>query len=308
MKTGIFLSYKGIGANLLHLSYCHQIAKRFGPVSLITLCPNLDKVLKDDPNFDEIIFLDKFHKKFFDIYKLSTFLKKFNFENIFIFYPSVRHYISSKIAGIKNIYHYPLFKKKNLHLVQAAKNFTEKSLNIKNCPTETNFKIDLLKAEKYKKNKLKKIVLGISSSGPTTKWGIENFTSLIKKINKIDSYYFYLLCGPNDENDAKKIIEQIKEKNCESLALKDISEIIYYIYCSDIFIGNDSFGHHVSSQMNKPSFIILLDSPKAYSDYSKNQNRIIPPHVNIEEISHGSFLDPNSITVDMVLDKIRKFI
>jgi len=308
MKTGIFLSYKGIGANLLHLSYCHQIAKRFGPVSLITLCPNLDKVLKDDPNFAEIIFLDKFHKKFFDIYKLSTFLKKFNFENIFIFYPSVRHYISSKIAGIKNIYHYPLFKKKNLHLVQAAKNFTEKSLNIKNCPTETNFKIDLSKAEKYKKNKLKKIVLGISSSGPTTKWGIENFTSLIKKINKIDTYYFYLLCGPNDENDAKKIIEQIKEKNCESLALKDISEIMYYIYCSDIFIGNDSFGHHVSSQMNKPSFIILLDTPKAYSDYSKNQNRIIPPNVNIEEITHGSFLDPNSITVDMVLDKIRDFI
>ena len=114
MKTGIFLSYKGIGANLLHLSYCHQIAKKFGPVSLITLCPNLNKVLIDDPNFSEIIYLDKFHKKFFDVFKLSIFLKKFNFENIFIFYPSVRHYLSSKIAGIKNIYHYPLFKKKKL--------------------------------------------------------------------------------------------------------------------------------------------------------------------------------------------------
>ena len=43
MKTGIFLSYRGLGANLLHLTYCHQIAKKFGPVSLITLCPNLDK-------------------------------------------------------------------------------------------------------------------------------------------------------------------------------------------------------------------------------------------------------------------------
>ena len=30
MKTGIFLSYKGLGANLLHLSYCHEIAKKFG--------------------------------------------------------------------------------------------------------------------------------------------------------------------------------------------------------------------------------------------------------------------------------------
>ncbi len=28
MKTGIYLSYIGLGANLLHLSYCHQIAKK----------------------------------------------------------------------------------------------------------------------------------------------------------------------------------------------------------------------------------------------------------------------------------------
>ena len=44
MKTGIFLSYKGIGANLLHLSYCHQIAEKFGPVTIITLCSKLDKI------------------------------------------------------------------------------------------------------------------------------------------------------------------------------------------------------------------------------------------------------------------------
>ena len=88
MKTAIFLSYKGLGANLLHLSYCHQISKKFGPISLITLCPNLDKVLKDDHSFKEIIYLDKFHRKFFDIIKLSSFLKQLSLDNIFIFYPS----------------------------------------------------------------------------------------------------------------------------------------------------------------------------------------------------------------------------
>ena len=45
MKTGIFLSYKGLGANLLHLSYCHEIAKKFGPITLITLNPKLKEVL-----------------------------------------------------------------------------------------------------------------------------------------------------------------------------------------------------------------------------------------------------------------------
>ena len=112
MKTGILLSYKGIGANLLHLTYCHEIAKKYGPVSIITICPKLEKILKSDPLIEEVIYLDKYQKKFFDILKLSKFLKDLNLLNIFIFYPGMRYYLSSKLAGIKNIHHYPLFKKK----------------------------------------------------------------------------------------------------------------------------------------------------------------------------------------------------
>ena len=308
MKTGIFLSYKGLGANLLHLSYCHQIAKKFGKVELITLCPNLNRVLIDDPLIKSVNYLDKFHRNFFDIINLSVFIKKFNFENIFIFYPSIRHYLACKIAGIKNIYHYPLFKKKNLHLVNAAKTFTEQSLNIKNCPTETQISLNSEKIKKYNLGKQKKIVLGIGSSGPTTRWGYSNFASLINKFNDIGDYHFYLVCGKNEEEGAIKIINQIKKNNCESLSSKDVSEIIYYIYLSDIFIGNDSFGHHVSSQMNKPSFVILLDTPKAYSDYSKNQFKIIPPGADINKITHGSSFDPDSITVEMIINKVKNFI
>jgi len=308
MKTGIFLSYVGLGANLLHLSYCHQVAKKFGPVTVITLCPNFDKVLKDDPSIKEVIYLDRYHKKFFEILNLSNFLKKFNFDAIFIFYPSFRHYLASKIAGIKNIHHYPLFIKKNLHLVNAAKNFVEKSLKIQNCPTETNIFVNKNKIKKYKLNNSKKIILGIGSSGPTTRWGYDNFASLIKKLNQNGKYYFYLLCGSNEENGAQKIINQIKEKNCESLSAKDVSEIMHYIYLSDMFIGNDSFGHHIACQMNKPSFVILLDSPKAYSDYSKNQFRIFPPGVDINKITHGSNLNPESISVEMIFNKIKDFI
>ncbi len=308
MKTGIFLSYKGLGTNLLHLSYCHQIAKKFGKVELITLCPNLNRVLMDDPLIKSVNYLDKFHKNFFDIINLSVFIKKFNFENIFIFYPSIRHYLACKIAGIKNIYQYPLFKKKNLHLVNAAKTFTEKSLKIQNCPTETHISLNSEKIKKYNLKKEKKVVLGIGSSGPTTKWGYDNFASLINKLNEIGDYHFYLVCGKNEEEGANKIIDQIKKGNCESLSSKDVSEIGYYIYLSDIFIGNDSFGHHISSQMNKPSFVILLDTPKAYSDYSKNQFRIIPPDVDLNEITHGSNFDPNSITVEMIINKVKDFI
>ena len=308
MKTGIFLSYKGLGANLLHLSYCHQIAKKFGPVSLITLNPKLNEVLIDDPNFNEIIYLDKFNKKFTDIFKLSKFLKKQNLKNFFIFYPGLRYFLSSKIAGIKNIYHYPLFKKKNLHLVKTAKTFTEKSLGIKECPTETKIFFDYKKITNFNHIDSKKILLGIGSSGPTTKWGYKNYSSLIKKINNINKSYFFLLCGPNEDEDAQRIIEDVGKNNCESLSSKSISEVKDYIAASEIYIGNDSFGHHISSQMGKPSFIILLDTPRAYSDYSINQNRIFPPNVNLNEITHDSRLDPDSISVEMVLNKIKKFI
>ncbi len=308
MKTGIFLSYTGLGANLLHLTYCHEIAKKFGPLSLITLNPKLKEVLNDDPNFNEIIYLNKFHKKFTDIFKLSKFLKQLDFENFFIFYPSIRYLLSSKIAGIKNIYHYPLFKKRNLHLVKTAKTFTEKSLGIKACPTETKIYFNEKKVKNLNQKDIKKIILGIGSSGPTTKWGYKNYSSLINEINKINKKYFFLLCGPNEDEEAKKIIQEVGEQNCESLSKKNISEIKDYIALSDIYIGNDSFGHHISCQMGKPSFIILLDTPRAYSDYSIMQNRIIPPGTNLDKITHDSRFDPQTISVSMVLDKIKKFI
>ena len=305
MKTGIFLSYKGLGANLLHLSYCHEIAKKFGPVHLITLNSKLGNVLSHDYSFKEIIYLNKFYKKTSDIFNLSNFLKNLKLDNIFIFYPSFRHLVASKLAGIKQIYHYPLFKKKNLHLVKAAKLFTEKSLNIQNCPTEAKIIFDkkILKVDKT--NDQKKIILGIGSSGPTTRWGYDNYAKLIKKLNSDKNYYFYLLCGPDEERGAKKIINQVNENNCESLANKNISEIMHYIASSEMYIGNDSFGHHIACQMNKPCYIILLDSPKAYSDYSKYQNRIFPTNINIESISHGSGLDPNSISVEMIINKMK---
>ena len=81
-----------------------------------------------------------------------------------------------------------------------------------------------------------------------------------------------------------------------------------YISISDLYIGNDSFGHHISSQMGKPSFIILLDTPRAYSDYSIYQNRILPPNVSLDEITHDSKFDPNLITVDTIIERIKKFI
>ena len=127
MSTGIFLSYKGLGANILHLCYCHEIAKVFGPVEIITLSNNFKDVVEDDPLIKKVIYLDRYYKKIIDIPDLSKILKQYNFNNFFIFYPSLRFLFAAKFAGIKNIITYPLLIKKNLHLVNTAKKYVEKN-------------------------------------------------------------------------------------------------------------------------------------------------------------------------------------
>ena len=308
MKTAIFLSYKGLGSNLLHLSYCHQISKKFGPLKLITLNNKINQILKFDHHFDEVIYLDSYYKKTADIFKLAGFFKKLKLDQIFIFYPSARYFLASKIAGIKKIHHYPLFIKNKLHLVEAAKKFTERVINISQCPTETKIHVDKQNLGIKKNNNYKSIILGIGSSGPTTKWGYEKYISLINHLNERYNLNFYLLCGSNETDGANKIINSVNKKNVTSLSNKNIEEVLHYINICDLYIGNDSFGHHISSQLGKPSFILLLDTPRAYSDYSKNQIQILPKGYDINKISHDVKVNPNLITLEMIIKNIKKFI
>ena len=309
MKTGIYLSYVGLGANLLHLSYCHQIAKKYGPVTIITLCRNLKEALTDDPLIKEVYYLDKYQKKFVDIFRLSRVLKKFSFQNLLIFYPSLRIHIAAKIAGIKDIYSYKFFKKKNLHLVNAAKSLTKKFLNNNDCQTETDFFIKderILKINnEFSKNSFR-IVLGVGSSGPTTRWGSDNFAKLINKLNEIGDFFFLILCGPNEKIIEHEIISKLNKNNYLTLTNKKIYDLIPYLCASDMYVGNDSFGSHILSQSGKKSIVFLLDSPKAYTDYSKNYFRIIPEGYKIEEITHGTNANPNLISVNEVIKNIIK--
>ena len=307
MKTGIYLSYVGLGANLLHLSYCHQIAKKNGPVTIITLCKNLEVTLADDPLIKKVFYIDQYHKKLIDVFKLGNILKKFDLENLLIFYPSLRLYLAAKLAGIKNIWIYSFLKKKNLHLVNTAKKLTEDFLKINNCPTETNFFIKKEKLDKvYKEldNSKFKIVIGAGSSGPTTRWGSKNFSKLINHLSKTNDYFFFILCGPNEKEIENEIISNLNKENYITLSEKSIEDTIPYLCASNMYVGNDSFGSHITSQSGKKSIVMLLDSPKAYTDYSQNYYRMVPNGFNIAEITHGTNADPNLISVEEVIKNI----
>ncbi len=202
-------------------------------------------------------------------------------------------------------------KKKKLHLVKAAKKFTEKTLKINNCPTDTDLYISEVNkkkaTEKIYKNK-KNIIIGAGSSGPTQKWGTDNFIKLIKLIKQKKNSHFFILCGPNESYIAENIIKEIGSEYCTSLSKNTIDEIVPLISVCDLYIGNDSFGHHVASLCSKPSIIILLDSPRAYSDWSAYQNRIISTDTTIDKINHGSYTSQNVVSVDQVFTKVLEFI
>ena len=306
MNVGILLNYVGLGANLLHLSYCHEIAKKYGPVTIITLCGNLDQALEDDPNIKEVVLIKK-NKKITDIPNMSINLKKLLLNKIFIFYSSPRLFLAAKLAGIKEIYNYPLFKKKNLHLINAAKKFTCEILNINFCPTETKFFVNKEKidtAKKFFKEDQYNIIIGAGSSGPDTRWGEKNFITLINRLNESGNYFFYIQCGPEQNEISKNIINNVKKKNCMDLSNMNIREIIPILYLCDMYVGNDSFSHHVTSQCNKPSIVLLLNSPKAYTDYSINHHRIIPDNIKIEDLDHSSKFSGDSISEEKVFNKI----
>ena len=149
-----------------------------------------------------------------------------------------------------------------------------------------------------------KIVIGAGSSGPTTRWGSINFSKLMNKLNENGEYIFFILCGPNEKEIENEIIDNLKKKNYVALSNKKISEVTPYLCACDMYVGNDSFGSHISAQSGKKSIVFLLDSPKAYTDYSKNFFRIVPEGFNIEDITHDTKADPNLISVDNVIKKI----
>ena len=118
MNTAVYLNYVGLGSNLLHLAYCHQIADKYGPITIITLCKNLQQALNGDPKIKSVVTLDQKNKTFFGIFKISKILKSNNFDKIFIYYPSYRTQLAAKLALIKEVNYYPVQVKKNLHLVK----------------------------------------------------------------------------------------------------------------------------------------------------------------------------------------------
>ncbi|MDA8537639.1 hypothetical protein N9K55_02905 [Candidatus Pelagibacter bacterium] len=291
MKILAVQNRMGIGDMVIFLPFIEAISKNFGiPVSiLVKENSKAIEFLKDNKAINQIIILDRGnkikngrHDGIIGSYNLAKDLKKYNFDKIFIFNSSFRFNLISRIAGIKNIYQYPLLKKKNQHIINTAKYFIKKELDIE---TESNPQIfindQLIKNAKLRyriNNEEINILLGVGGSGPTKRIPSKVFINFMRLVTQKHKCRFFLATGKNI--DEQKILHEILNTEyrdrCVALDDLNLNEILPLIKNCDISICNDSSFSHLSSGLGIKTIVLMADTPLLYGSYSPKMYPIIP--------------------------------
>jgi len=312
MKVLVIQPKIGMGDMVIYLPYIHAISKKFHiPVSILVKENSRAKdLLIDDDQINEIITLDRTsansgsHDGIYGFFKLVKELKKRKFDKVFIFSSSLRYFLVSKLAGIKKISQYPLFRKKD-NIITSAKIFTENELNsiVSTQPKLYLNKRRLENLENKFTNDFKHICVGISASGQTKRWSIENYINLCEKINNKTPSKFYIAAGKNDKELVTKIFNSKISEKCISFEDLKISEAMPIIKNCDLYIGNDTGWLHISSALNVKCLALFMDSPvQAYGKYSKHIEFILPEGETEETTTHNT-LGAENISFDKVFKK-----
>ena len=301
MKILCINARKGIGDQVLFTSYIQAISKKFKtPVSLLAKDNSKAKDLfADDNHINEIIILEKNMDGVGGMFKLTKDLKKRNFDKIFIFNSSLRYNLVARLAGIKSINQYPLFRSKD-NIVLSAKIFTEDIIN-KVVSTEPNLIIK--KTDNNLDKNFKHLCLGVSASGPTKRWDINNYIKLAEKINDKIKCKFYIAGGKNDIDLINKFKNSNVGKNSFSFEKMTIKESLQIISDCDLYIGNDTGWAHISVALKIKALTIFCDSPvAAYGSYSSKMITVEPEGVLKGATTHDT-LGKDKISFDEVYNK-----
>jgi heptosyltransferase-2 len=312
MKVLVIQPKIGMGDMVIYLPYIHAISRKHQtPVSILVKGNSRAKqLLADDKHIKEILILDRtknnsgVHDGPLGFFKLSKDLRLKKFDKVFIFNSSLRYLLISKIAGIKNISQYPLFRKKD-NIVTSAKIFTENELGkIVSTQPELIINNDTVNKAKQKFSKdFKHICLGISASGPTKRWDVKNYIKLCININARTPSKFYLAAGNNDKDLIDQFLDSELSNKCISLEDLKISETLPIIKNCNLYIGNDTGWLHISSALGIKCLALFMDSPvQAYGKYSKNIEVIVPEGETEETTTHDT-LGADKISFEKVLNK-----
>ena len=299
MKVLVVQQRMGIGDMIIFLPYIHAISKKFQvQVSLLVKKNSkAEELCAEDQHIEKIIYLDRNknsgrHDGWLGFFNLLKDIKKKKFDKIFIFNGSLRFLLLAKLAGIRSIYQYPLFIKKN-NIVLTAKELIKNSIN-ENISTQPIIYLNKNKNEQARirynfNDSFKHICIGFSASGPTKRWDVKNYIKLAEEINKIKLCKFYLAGGKNDEELFKQFINSSVGSSCVSFKDLSIQETLPIIKNCNIYIGNDTGWLHIASALNIKCLALFMDSPvQAYGKYSKNISLVIPEGETEETTTHNT--------------------
>jgi len=302
----------GIGDMVIFLPFIHAISKKFStPVSiLVKENSKAIQFLKNNPAIDQIIILDRNnkikngrHDGIIGSYNLTKDLKKFDFDKIFIFNSSLRFNLIARAANIKDIYQYPLFQKNNQHIINAAKKFLKKELDLEiRSDPEIIINDQLIEDVKFKykiDNTEINILLGVGGSGPTKRIPAKIFIDFMTLATQKYKCRFFLATGKDAEEQKIlfEILSTIHKDKCHALDNLNLNEILPIIKNCNISICNDSSFSHLSSGLGIDTIVLMSDTPFLYGSYSSRMYPIIPDGEST--VTHNTLgkdrINPNKI-------------
>ena len=299
MKILAIQNRMGIGDMVIFLPYIEAVAKKYNSQVTLLVKENskAKHLIKDNKYINEIIILkrDQTKKSFHDglngFFRLVSDIKKYQFDKVLIFNSSLRYKLVCKFAGINDIYQYPLFKKKNQHIIEAANKLLKNNFNleIKSDPV-IDVKDENVQKIKLKFNfsdEVKNILLGIGGSGPTKRIPPKVFIEFMNLCLKNFKCRFFLATGnKNEEIEIMNEILSYHKNLCTPLNELSISETLPIIKNCNIAVCNDSSFSHLSAGLGKPTIVLMSDTPLIYGSYSSKMHPLIPD--DVENVTHGT--------------------
>ena len=299
MKILAIQNRMGIGDMVIFLPYIEAVAKKYNSQVTLLVKENskAEHLIKDNKYINEIIILkrDQTKKSFHDglngFFRLVSDIKKYQFDKVLIFNSSLRYKLVCKFAGINEIYQYPLFRKKNQHIIEAANKLLKNNFNleIKSDPV-IDVKDENVQKIKLKFNfsdKVKNILLGIGGSGPTKRIPPKIFIEFMDLCLKNFKCRFFLATGKkNEEIEIMNEILSYHKNLCTPLNELSISETLPVIKNCNIAICNDSSFSHLSAGLGKQTIVLMSDTPLIYGSYSSKMHPLMPD--GVENVTHGT--------------------
>ena len=299
MKILAIQNRMGIGDMVIFLPYIEAVAKKYNSQVTLLVKENskAEHLIKDNKYINEIIILKRdqtkkgFHDGLNGFFRLVSDIKKYQFDKVLIFNSSLRYKLVCKFAGINDIYQYPLFKKKNQHIIEAANKLLKNNFNleIKSDPVidVEDENVQKIKLKFNFSDEVKNILLGIGGSGPTKRIPPKIFVKFMDLCLKNFKCRFFLATGnKNEEIEIMNEILSYHKNLCTPLNELSISETLPIIKNCNIAICNDSSFSHLSAGLGKQTIVLMSDTPQIYGSYSSKMHPLIPD--GVEKVTHGT--------------------